>query len=1058
MAKFFIDRPIFAWVISIFIIMAGLYGVYKMPIEQYPSVSAPVIRINFNYVGANAKTVQDSVISTIEEQMNAVDDIDYISSSAYSNGRGEIQITFRSGKNDDMAQVDVQNKLSQVESRIPQAVRNNGITVSQANSNFLLMTALTAKKGSNLTTLEIADYAIRNIKSVLQRIDGVGDVQVFGSEASMRIWVNPEKLKSYGLSFTDINNAIASQNMQVAAGTLGSAPAAVGQEFNASITIKGQLENPAEFENIVLKRNPSGATVKIKDVAVVELGQQMYSFKSRLNGQDSVGIAVQLASDGNAVYAAGEVKKRMEELAKYFPEGMEWAIPYDTSLFVKLSLEQVLHTLVEAVVLVFIVMFIFLQNIRYTIIPTIVVPISLLGALAVMLPLGMSVNVLTMFAMVLVIGIVVDDAIVVVENVERLMASEGLTPYEAAKKSMEQITGAVVGISLVLISVFVPMAFLTGATGAIYRQFSLVMATAIAFSAFMALSLTPALCATILKPLKKGHDNKKGAFGWFNRGFAAFTRFYKFLVGKLTRLSYFMMFVFLCLTATAGYFFVKLPTSFLPVEDQGSLLATYQLPSGATQERAFNMIQKVENFMEKTPEVENFVAVLGFSFAGQGENMALSFITLKDWAERTGKGQDAASIAGKINGFFQSINESFSFALNLPAIPSLGTSNGFSMKLQDRSNQGHEALLAARNQFLGMAMQSKVLKNVRPSGLEDATQLRINIDRELAYTQNVNLGSIAQTLGTAIGSNYINDFPNRGRMQRVYVMAQADKRMQVEDILSLTVPSNDGRLVPLSTFASVEWIFGPQQLDRYNNYDAMSIQGEAQEGYSSGDAMNEVMNIANKLPPGFAVEWTGLSLEEQRAGNSQLYLYAFSALAVFLCLAALYESWSIPFAVILVIPLGVLGAVFGNLLRGYENDIYFKIGFITVMGLSAKNAILIIEFAKDLQASGMGKVRAAIGAAQLRFRPILMTSLAFICGVLPLYFATGASSASQRAIGTTVAWGMSVGTFLAVFLVPIFYIVVRKIFGGGHDTNIHTRHISQAELDFINEGQVELKK
>ncbi|MBP3195376.1 MAG: efflux RND transporter permease subunit [Cardiobacteriaceae bacterium] len=1043
MAKFFINRPIFAWVVAIFIIIAGLFSATRLPIEQYPNVSAPQINIRFNYIGATAQTIQDSVISIIEEQMNAVDGVDYMTSSAYSNGRGEISLTFKSGMDEDMAQVDVQNKLSQVESRIPQSVRNTGITVSQSMTNFLLFASLTAKEGSGKTVLDLGDYALRSVKPELQRVEGVGEVQIFGAESAMRIWVDPQKLKSYGLSFSDVNNAVAAQNAQITAGSLGDTPSVQGQEYNSIITIQGQLQNADEFENIVLINRPNGASVRIKDVAVVELGKQGYGFGGRLDGKENLGIGVQLSTSGNAVAAARDIHRKFEQMAEYFPDGIEWHIPYDTSLFIRLSLEKVLHTLIEAVALVFIVMYVFLQNFRYTLIPTIVVPISLLGAVALMAPLGMSINVLTMFAMVLVIGIVVDDAIVVVENVERLMREEKLTPYQAAQKGMSQITGAVVGITLVLISVFVPMAFLSGATGAIYRQFSLVIASSIAFSAFMALSLTPALCATILKPID--HDKEKNIFF---RGFDALLKFgidlYQLWLSKVVRVSYFMVLVFAAIIAGTLYLFQNLKTSFLPVEDQGVMLFTFQLPSGATQERTSNFLRKFENMvLSDKDNVDHAMAIMGFSFMGQGQNMALAPVTLKDWSERKEKGRDAISLAQRYNGQLQAFNEAFAIAITPPAIPSLGTSSGFSFYLQDRNAEGHDALLAARNQMLGMMMQSKILTGVRPSGLEDATQLQLTINRDAAFAQNVPISAISATLATAVGSSYVNDYPNRGRLQRVYVMAAPQARMQKEDILALTVPSTDGKLVPMSELLNAEWIFGAQQVDRYNGYGAMSISGEAAPGFSTGDAMREVEKLAKALPTGFAVAWTGLSLEEQRAGNSQMFLYAFSALAVFLCLAALYESWSIPFAVILVVPLGVLGAVMGNYFRGYDNDIYFKIGMITVMGLSAKNAILIIEFAKDLQASGMNKVRAAVAAAKLRFRPIMMTSFAFIVGVVPLYFATGASSASQRAIGTTVFWGMVIGTSLSIYFVPIFYIIIRRIFKG---TSSKDRHFDLKDL------------
>ncbi|SUO97658.1 efflux RND transporter permease subunit [Suttonella ornithocola] len=1048
MAKFFIDRPIFAWVVAIFIMLAGIFSASRLAIEQYPNIAAPTINISFSYTGASAETVQNGVISIIEEQMNAVEGVDYMESKAYSSGRGQITLTFRSGMDEDLAQIDVQNKLSQVEPRLPQSVRNTGVVVTKSSSNFLLFAMLYADESGKMTTAEVSDYAVRTVKSALQRVEGVGDVQIFGSERAMRIWVNPEKLKNYDLSFADVNAAISTQNAQVSAGALGDTPTVSGQAITNTISVSGQLTNADEFENIVLKSLPSGATVRLKDVATVELGQQSYSTQARLNGRDSIGIGVQLSSTGNAVSAAQAIREKMTEMAEYFPEGMGWDIPYDTSTFVKISLEKVLHTLVEAIILVFIVMYLFLQNIRYTIIPVIVVPISLLGALALMYPLGLSINVLTMFAMVLVIGIVVDDAIVVVENVERLMVEEGLTPYQAAHKGMTQITGAVIGITLVLISVFVPMAFQSGATGSIMRQFALVMAAAIGFSAFLALSLTPALCATILKPAREDHHEKRGFFGAFNRGFKRTSKAYEGFLAKLIRRSYFMMLIFVILTALTGYTLNKVRTSFLPSEDQGFLITSYQLNPDATQSRTEAVVKEAEKMILSQNEVKNVVSVLGFSFSGSGQNMALQFVSLKDWAERNNPEQSANALVGRLFGLFGQFNQGIIFPLNPPPIPSLGTSDGVDFRLEDRNNKGHAALLAARNQLLGMMAQSPVIASARPSGLEDTAQLVLNINRDKAYAQNVPFSAIGATLSTALGSSYINDFPNNGRMQRVYVQADAKARMQPEDVLNLTVPNNRGELVAMRDLVDVRWENGAQQITRYNGFNAMAISGTAAPGYSSGQAMAEIEKLVSQLD-GFGLDWTGQSLEELRAGNSQYFLYGLSLLAVFLCLAALYESWSVPFAVLMVIPLGVLGVALGTMLRGFENDIYFKVGMITVMGLSAKNAILIIEFAKDLQEQGLSKIRAALTAAHLRFRPIIMTSIAFIAGVIPLYIATGASSASQRAIGTSVLWGMLIGTFLSVFLVPIYYVVIRKIFGGGHgvkDKYVATQQSKGASL------------
>ncbi|MEQ6437904.1 efflux RND transporter permease subunit [Comamonas sp. w2-DMI] len=1029
MAKFFIDRPIFAWVIALFIVVIGALAMTKLPIAQYPKVAPPAIIINTAYPGASAQVLEDSVLSVIEREMNGSPGMVYMESVAQADGTGSITISYAPGTNEDLAQVDVQNRLSRATPRLPASVTQQGVRVDKAARNFLLFVMLSSDDPA-FDPVALGDYASRNIIPEIQRLPGVGQAQLFGSEKAMRIWFDPAKLRGYNLSAEDVVAAIRSQNAQVASGSIGDLPNITGQKVAATVTVRGQLSSVAEFENIVLRANVDGSTVRLKDVATVEIGGQSYATSARLNGKDAVGVGVQLTPSGNALATAEAVHKRMAELQKYFPKGVSYTVPYDSSKFVGISIEKVAHTLVEAVVLVFLVMFLFLQNWRYTLIPTIVVPIALLGTFGVMLAVGLSINVLAMFGMVLVIGIVVDDAIVVVENVERIMSEEGLPPREAAHKAMGQISGAIVGVTLVLIAVFIPLAFFAGSTGNIYRQFSIVMVASIAFSAFMALTLTPALCATLLKPVEAGHHHeKKGFFGWFNRGFSRTAKTYEGWVARMLKRAILMLGLYAAIIGAALVIFRGLPTSFLPSEDQGYFIVNMQLPPGAAKERTLEVVKTVENAVLQQPEVANMVSVVGFSFSGQGQNAALAFVPLKDWSERTSPQSTVDSLVGRTMGAIGGIRDAFVFAVNPPPIPELGNAVGFSFRLQDRAGHGHEALVNARNMLLGMASQSKVLTGVRPDGLEDAPQLQIVIDRDKANALGVDFSSINAALSTALGSAYVNDFPNQGRLQRVVVQADAPARMQPEDILQLNARNSKGDAVPLSTFATTKWIKGPQQTVRYNGYPAMRLEGSAAPGYSSGEAMAEMEKLAAKLPDGFGYEWTGQSREEKLAGAQAIFLYAFAILAVFLCLAALYESWSIPLSVILVVPLGLLGVVLATLLRKYSNDVYFQIGLVTVIGLSAKNAILIIEFAKDLQAEGKSLMAAALEAAHLRFRPIIMTSLAFGLGVVPLVIATGASSASQRAIGTGVLGGMVTGTFLAVFFVPVFFVVVRKLFG-----------------------------
>jgi multidrug efflux pump len=1030
MAKFFIDRPIFAWVIALFIMVMGAVSITQLPIAQYPPVAPPSIVIATAYPGASASTLEDSVLSVIEREMNGAPGLIYMESVAQADGTGNITLSFDPGTNANLAQVDVQNRLARATPRLPAAVVQQGVRVDKANSNFLLFAILSSDDPA-WDPVALGDYAARTVVPELQRLPGVGQAQLFGTERAMRIWIDPAKLLGVNLTAADVTAAIRAQNAQISAGEIGSLPNVPGQGIAATVVVNGQLSSIEQFGNVVLRANADGSTVRLRDVARIELGAQAYATSARLNGKPSTGIGVQLSPSGNALATARAVRSKMQELERFFPHGMTWAIPYDSSRFVEISIKQVAETLIEAVALVFLVMFLFLQNWRYTVIPTIVVPVALLGTLSVLLALGFSINVLTMFGMVLVIGIVVDDAIVVVENVERIMSEEGLTPLAATRKAMGQISGAIIGVTVVLISVFVPLAFFSGSVGNIYRQFATVMGVSIAFSAFLALSLTPALCATLLKPVEAGHHHAKtGFFGWFNRGFARTAKGYENGVARMLPRAARYLVIYVAIVAGAAVIYQRLPTSFLPNEDQGTMLVNVQLPPGATQARTLAVMEQVESFILKQPEVKSMVGVLGFSFSGRGQNAALAFVTLKDWSERSGPGNSAQALAGRAFGALSGIRDAFIFPLSPPPIPELGASSGFSFRLQDRAGLGREALLAARSQLLEMAGKSTVITQVRADGLEDAPQLQLDIDRDKASALGVGYDAINSAISTALGSSYVNDFPNAGRLQRVVVQADAPARMQPDDLLRLTVANNKGQAVPLASFASTRWSNGAMQTVRYNGYPSMRISGSAASGFSTGAAMAEMERLAAQLPQGFGFEWTGQSREEKLAGSQALILYGFAILSVFLCLAALYESWTIPMSVILVVPLGVLGVFLATLLRGYSNDVYFQVGLITIIGLSAKNAILIIEFAKDLQAQGKGLIEAALAAAHLRFRPIVMTSLAFTLGVLPLAISTGAGSASQRAIGTGVIGGILTGTALAVIFVPIFFVVVRSIFKG----------------------------
>ncbi|MBC3477206.1 efflux RND transporter permease subunit [Pseudomonas taiwanensis] len=1028
MPQFFIDRPIFAWVVALFILLAGALSIVQLPVAQYPNVAPPQVEIYAVYPGASAATMDESVVSLIEQELNGADNLLYFESQS-SLGSATITATFEPGTHPDMAQVDVQNRLKVVESRLPRPVTQQGLQVEKVSTGFLLLAPLTSEDGS-LDETALSDILARNVMNEIRRLKGVGKAQLYGSERAMRIWIDPAKLIGYQLTPNDVAAAIAAQNAQVAPGSIGDLPARGTQEITANVVVKGQLSTPEEFAGIVLRANTDGSSVTIGDVARVEIGAQEYQYGTRLNGKPATAFSVQLAPGANAMETADLVRAKMQELSRYFPEGVRYDIPYDTSPFVKVSIKQVINTLFEAMLLVFAVMFLFLQNLRYTLIPTLVVPVALMGTFAVMLAMGFSVNVLTLFGMVLAIGILVDDAIVVVENVERIMAEEGLEPRAATRKAMGQISGAIIGITLVLVAVFLPMAFMKGSVGVIYQQFSVSMAVSILFSAFLALSLTPALCATLLKPVAKGgHHERKGFFGWFNRRFEATSEGYqRWVMAALKRSGRYLL-VYGALLAVLGYGFSQLPTAFLPTEDQGYTITDIQLPPGASRMRTEQVAAQIEAHNAQEPGVGNTTVILGFSFSGSGQNAALAFTTLKDWSER-GSDDSAQSIADRATVAFSQIKDAIAFSVLPPPIDGLGESTGFEFRLQDRGGIGHGELMAARDQLLAGAAKSKVLTNVRESSLAESPQVQLEIDRRQANALGVSFADIGSVLDTAVGSNYVNDFPNQGRMQRVVVQAEGDRRSQVQDLLNIHVRNSSGKMVPLAAFVQARWVSGPVQLTRYNGYPAVSISGEPAAGYSSGEAMAEIERLVAQLPVGTGLEWTGLSLQERLSGSQAPLLMGLSLLVVFLCLAALYESWSIPTAVLLVVPLGVLGAVLAVTLRGMPNDVFFKVGLITLIGLSAKNAILIIEFAKSLVDQGHDAVDAAVQAARLRLRPIVMTSLAFILGVVPLAIATGASSASQQAIGTGVIGGMLSAT-LAVVFVPVFFVVVMRMAGRG---------------------------
>ena len=1026
MARFFIDRPVFAWVISIIIMGIGILSILSLPVAQYPQIAPPSVTIRAVYPGASADTISNTVTQVIEQQMTGLDGLRYISSSSSSAGASSTTLTFVTGTDVDIAQVQVQNKLSQATPLLPEPVQRQGVVVEKSTAGFLMVIGLIGNDDYDQT--DLSDYLATNLVDELSRIEGVGSVQVFGAPYAMRIWLDPDKLASYEIAPSDVVAAVSAQNTQISAGAFGDLPAVSDQQLNATVTAQSLLSTPEDFRQIVLRAEENGGLVLLRDVARVEIGAESYSTLATYNGRPSSGMALSLAPGANALDTAERVKARMEEFAEFFPEGVDYVIPFDTSPFVAISIKEVVKTLVEAVILVFLVMYVFLQNWRATLIPTLAVPIVLLGTFGIMAAFGFTINTLTMLAMVLAIGLLVDDAIVVVENVERIMEEEGLEPREATRKSMGQITGALIGIALVLSAVFVPMAFFGGSTGVIYQQFAVTIVSAMGLSVLVALTLTPALCATLLRP--KDHHARRGPFGWFNRGFDATTTGYTGAVGWLIRRPLRMLLVYAAIGAAMVMLFLRTPEGFLPDEDQGIMFVLIQGPTGATAERTAAVIDQVRDYMltQESGAVESMFGVVGFSFAGQGQNVGIAFVRLKDWDERPDPAQSVQAVAGRAFGALSGIQDAMVFPIVPPSVIELGNVSGFDFYLQARGGQSHEELLAARNQFLGMAAQSPLIAQARPSGLEDAAQFNLDIDWRQAGAMGVTATDVANLLQIAWTGRYVNDFVDRGRIKRVYIQGEADARMAPSDFDKWRVRNATGGLVPFSNFSTGDWTFGPQGLSRYNGIPSMQIQGGPAPGVSSGEAMAEVERLVAQMP-GFAVAWTGLSLEERDSGDQTLLLYALSLAAVFLCLAALYESWSIPLAVILVMPIGILGALIGATLGGFENGVFFQVGLLTVIGLTGKNAILIVEFARDQVETGVPLFTAVVEAARQRFRPIVMTSIAFTLGVLPLLLSAGAGANGRNAIGATVIGGTLASTVFGILFAPLFFSLLARIFG-----------------------------
>ncbi len=1032
MSNFFIDRPIFAWVIALVIMLAGGLSILKLPVNQYPSIAAPAVSIQVNYPGASAQTVQDTVVQVIEQQMNGIDGLRYISSASNSDGSMEIVVTFNQGTNPDIAQVQVQNKLQLATPLLPQEVQQQGLRVTKAVKNFLLVIGVVSTDGS-MTNQDLSNYIVANMQDPISRTPGVGDFQVFGAQYAMRIWLDPAKLNNFQLTPTDVRDAVQSQNVQISSGQFGGLPAGPGQQLNATIIGKTRLQTPEQFRNILLKVNRDGSQVRLGDVAKVELGGENYNIRAQFNGNPASGLAIKLATGANALDTAKAIRATIEDLKPFFPAGMEVVMPYDSTPVVQESIHGVIMTLVEAFVLVFLVMYLFLQNFRATLIPTLAVPVVLLGTFGVLAVFGYSINTLTMFAMILAIGLLVDDAIVVVENVERVMREEGLSPLEATRKSMGQIQGALVGIGVVLSAVLLPMAFFGGSVGVIYRQFSITIVSAMVLSVILALIFTPALCATMLKPIAKGeHHEKGGFFGWFNRTFERSVNGYERGVRGVVKRKAPFLIIYAIIVAVAGWLFTLIPSAFLPEEDQGVLFAQVQTPSGSSAERTQAVVDDMRKYLlEDEKDVVNSVfTVTGFNFAGRGQSSGMAFIMLKPWSERTAAGTSVAELAQRAQGRFfgGEFRDAMVFAFAPPAVMELGNATGFNLFLQDRAGVGQATLNEARDKFLQLANQSPVLSSVRANGLRDEPQYKLLIDDEKVRTLGVSLSDVNTTLQIGWGGSYVNDFIDKGRVKKVYLQGQSDSRMNPEDLSKWHVRNDQGQMVPFSAFATGEWTYGSPKLSRYNGVSAIEILGAPAPGHSSGEAMAEVERIAAELPQGVGFDWTGQSYEERLAGSQTLALYALSLLVVFLCLAALYESWSIPFSVILVVPLGILGALLFTLGRGLSNDVFFQVGLITTIGLSARNAILIVEFAKSLHEQGMSHLEAAVEACRMRLRPIIMTSLAFILGVVPLAISSGAGAGSKHAIGTGVIGGMLTAAVLAIFWIPLFYVVVSSMF------------------------------